>query len=157
MGWKVYGERLLTADLTSNLRVYQRVNFNSDIILKACRVWLIAYNDPSFTSLTMDIYSISGTTPKKLLHSSTNSVLKADMLTDTNGVKEIFFNFNSPTFKGVDTFGFVLRATGYTGTTSTHLAWKKAWPDPVYRLNVPVGLHVVGKSPYDIYFIGDEL
>ena len=109
MGWKVWGEPLQTADLSGNLRVFQNVIPNRNIILRAVRIWIIFYNNPTITSLSMDIYSVDPDgNPKELLHSATNSLTKAEMITDTNGVKEVFFEFNYPVLKSNDTYAFVL-------------------------------------------------
>lgn len=157
MGWRVFGEPFATADLASGLRVFQPVIFNKNIVLKACRAWFIVYNNPTFTDLSMAIYSNSAGAPKKLLHTSTNAITKATMCTLTNGVKEVYFEFNYPVFNSTDTYHFVPRATGYTGSDSSHLAWRAGFPDPVYRTNVDSSYTKLGVSPYCLYFIGDDL
>lgn len=153
-GWKVYGNPILTADASAG--VSQRVKFNSDVILKACRVWLIVYNNPSFTSMNMKIYSDRGGSPQKLLYTSTNSLTKAQIVTLANGIKEVYFEFDPQHFDGSDYYHFVLFGTGYTGTSSAHLAWKKAWPDPVHNANYTASVENLGIAPYAIYFIGAD-
>lgn len=156
MAWRVFGEWYSTAAM-SDTSISQPVIFNDNLVLRSCRIWIIAYNDPSFTSLSMKIYSDNSGSPKKLLHTSTNSPTKAEIITSTNGIKEIYFEFNYPVFKSTDTYQFVLNATGYTGTSSSHLAWRKAWPDPVYRTNVTSTYPKLGVAPYAITFVGADL
>jgi hypothetical protein len=158
MGWRVFGERLATADLSPNFRVFQPVVFNKRVILRACRTWFINYNDAAFTNITMKIYSNSPSdAPDVLIHSSTTTLTKAQIFTLANGVREVYFEFNNPVFTSTDTFHFVPVATGYTGTDSTHLAWKRGWPDPVYRTGISFTYPKLGTAPYDLYFIGSEL
>jgi hypothetical protein len=155
--WKVYGEILATADLSSNLRVYQKVIFNRNITVRAMRTSFIVFNDPAFTDVSFNVYSMEGNTPKKLLYQSTNVFTKAAMISDTNGIREVFFEFDNAIFKGTDSYAFVPRGTSYTGTVSSHLAWKRGWPDPVHRLNVTSNVADIQRAPFDLYFIGSEL
>lgn len=161
MGWKVYGETLLTADLTSNLRVFQTVKLTKNVVLRAVRAWFILFNDPALTSMTFDIYSAdieNGNAPKKLLHSSTNSITKAQFLdSDTNGVREAFWQFNDVTLNKDDFYNFVPRGTGYTGTTGSHIAWKHSWPDSPYRTGLDLDYEELHVSPYNLVFIGGQL
>lgn len=155
-GWKVYADTVSTADAVGTT-MSQKVDFNKNIILRACRIWIICYGNPNFTSLTMKIYSNDGGSPKKLLHTSTNSPTKAEVITLDNGVKEIYFNFNYPVFDADDSYHFVLQAAGYTYSDASHFSWKKAWPDPVYTTNwTPTSINLL-TAPRAIYFIGSEL
>lgn len=159
MGWQVFGRVLDTADLSSGKSVYQPVIFNNDVILKGFQSWFVVYNDPTFTNLYFQIYSLSGTTAKKLLYTSSNVVTKSEMITLDYGIKGIPFLFDNAIFKGTDSYALVPRATGYTASASSYLAWKFAYPDPVYRTNVPLSsVANLGRSPYDISgFIGAGL
>lgn len=155
MGWRVWGQPISTSDGTAG--VSQKVKFNTNLVLRACRIWLIFYNNPTLTSVTMKIYSDDGGTPKKLLHSSTTTLTKSEIITLSNGVKEIYFEFDYPAFDGDDYYHFVLFANGYTGTDSSHIAWRQGWPDPVYMTNYTPSLVNLGVAPRTIYFIGSEL
>lgn len=159
MGWSVIGNWLATAELDGTTLTPQEVKFNDEIILRACRTWFILYNDPALTSIEMRIYSDDNGSPGKILYTSTNAVTKAELLTggNTNGIRECFFEFDNPTFNGNDTYHFVPVATGYTGVDGTHIAWKKGWPDPVYRTGVTTNYVSAARAPYDLYFIGADL
>lgn len=157
MPWHVWGRPITTTEMTDTT-VHQPVIFNKKLILEGCRIWMVVYNDPVFTDLSMKIYSDRDGLPKKLLHTSTSSITKSQMHTLPNGVKEIFFTFDRPIFTETDTYHFVLTGTGYTGDDNSHLAWKKAFPDAVYQEGLPtLAMIRLGIWPYDIYFIGAEL
>lgn len=162
MGWKVWGETLLTADInvTPNKRVFQCVKVSRNEILRAMRTWLIVYNNPAFTDLTMQVYSndvAGGNVPGALLFTSTTTHLKAEIHTLANAVKGVHFSFADKSLKAGDTYHFIPKATGYTGTASAHLAWRKGWPDPVYRTNVDSGYSKLLVAPYMIGFFGADL
>ena len=141
MAWRVWAEMLTTSDMTGT-RVFHPYKPTNSIILKGCKIWVLASNDPTFTSLNMKIYSSNADSePGKLLYTSSNSVAKASILTTENhGMANIFFEFlddGGNTVPGVPlrggtTYNFVLNATGASGfnSTDTFIAWKTAWPDP---------------------------
>jgi hypothetical protein len=159
MGWRVFGERLDTADFSGTPRVYQPVKFAKSYLLKAIRTWVIFYNDPAVTSLKLEIWSNqSGTpgTPKTLLFTS-NALTKATMITSANGVKEVYFDFTTlPELRAGDWYHFCLRGSGYTGDSTTHVAWKRAWPDPANTTNLTTTYVSLGVSPFDLTFIGGK-
>lgn len=127
-----FGEVLLTAD-ASNLRVFQPVVSDSSISFIANRTWFIFYNNPVFTSMSMDIYTNSpDDTPEALYASSSNSWLKADILTAANAAKSMNFNFDNLNLKAGERYHLLVRIAGYTGTNSSHIAWYKNF-DPVYN------------------------
>lgn len=156
MAWKVWGNYYLTGEL-SNQTNFQPVTFNDNYIIRACRTWVIFYNDPVLTSLNMKIYSDHNNAPRKLLATSTNSQLKSDMITLTNGIKEIWFEFDYFPVQANEVYHFVLNGVGYTGTSSSHLAWMKGYPDPIVGTGSPIQYTQAGTAPYQIYFIGSEL
>lgn len=160
MAWKVWADPFETSDLTTTNR-FQPVTFGTDLILRAVRTWVIVYNDPAFTYLNMKIYSnevVGGNnTPKKLLATSSNTQLKANVHTLANGVKEIWFEFDYPVFNGSDIFNFVINGTGYTYADASHLAWMKAFPNPVYSGGYTPAIETLPYAPYELYFIGAQL
>lgn len=156
--WLVWGERFETADLSSNQRVFQPVTFNKNIVLKACKTWFIINGNPTYTNVYMEIWSNENNAPKRLLYTSSNVVTKTTLCDENNGVREAYFDFDMlPTFQENDIYHFVPRATGYTGAQASHLAWKKSYPDPVYKTGIDSSYTSLLISPYDIYFIGADL
>jgi hypothetical protein len=156
MAWTVYADSYATSELTDTSK-YQPVIFNKHLVLKAVRTWLVNYNNATFTNVSMKIYSDNSNAPKKLLYTSSNSPTKAEIFTDTNGVREFYFDFSTlPTLEADTRYHFVINASGYTGSESSHLAWLKAWPDPYYRTNLSVTFELLHTAPYALYFIGAE-
>lgn len=158
MTFSVWANEWASGEL-SNTNLYQPVIFNQNTILRAIRTWVIVYNDPSFTNLNCKIYSndVQTSAPKLLLYTSTNTVLKADLYTDDYAVREIYFEFADINLNGEDTYHFVINGTGYSYSSSSYLAWKKAWPDPVYATNYVVANINAYRAPYALYCIGAEL
>lgn len=155
MAWTVFGSPITTAQGSSG--TFQKVKFNSNIVLRACRIWLVFYNNPTLTSISMKIYSNSGGSQGKLLHTATNTWSKSQIITENNGVREIYFDWNYPSFDADDEYHFGLFLSGYTGNNSTHVAWRSAWPDPVYGTNFTPTRVNINSAPYTIYFIGSDL
>lgn len=141
MPWEVYGRELSTAD-ASNTNVYQPITPQREIILKAIRTWIILVGDPTFTSVQMRIYSNNSAdnTPGSILYTSTNSIAKATLLeTESHGVKETYFEFLEGGAEGITLranvrYNLVLLFNGASSWSSTsHCAWRRAYPDPVYN------------------------
>jgi len=153
-----YGDPFETAELTSNQNKYIRFKPNSNIVLKALRTWLI-FNDytGTLTALVGKLYSDRGGLPGALIASSTNSFNKADIITLASGIKEIYFNFNNLPLHSSSYYHLVLSASAYTYSDASHIAWRKAWPDPVYRTGVNTNFEGLGNAPYTLSIIGDDL
>lgn len=140
MSFIVYGERYTTAEMTGT-SIYQGIKMNKNVFLRGMRTWVILFNDPTLTSLNMKIYSDnSSNQPGKLIATSSNSILKSEMLTGSNtyAAREIYFTFNDVSLNANTTYHFVLNGSGYTsagGSTDPHVAWMRAWPIPVYKPN----------------------
>lgn len=158
MAWRVFGEWIPTAGAT-DLSVYQKFKTTNNKILVAVRTWFVFYNDPSVTSIALKIYSNNGGSPGKLLYTS-NSLTKSTIITSANGVRECYFEFNSGNgvhLKGGDYYHLVFSAVGYTGDSSAHIAWMKAYPDPVYTGGWSTTHENLGIAPYQMSFVGASL
>lgn len=161
MGWRVFAERLETTDLDGSqfTRVNQKVTIDINTLLVCVRTWLVVYNNPTFTSIKMHVYSDTGTGPGTRLYTS-ESVPKAFITTYANGAREVPFAFYAPNgvwLQADQSYYLALEAVGYTGSTSSHLAWKKAWPDPVYSTGVDLALIKLGVAPYALTIEGAEV
>lgn len=156
--WRVWGNSLSTADLTGGTDVYQPVTFteNNQIML-ACRSWFIFYSSPVFTNLKMRVYSNDGGAPGEVIATSTNSWNAADLYTQAHAVKEMYFDFDYPTFKIDDLYHFVPYADTYTGTINSHIAWKNTFPDPPYKAGLTLTYEKLLIYPYDLTIIGSAL
>ena len=153
--WKMFGEWMATADF-GNKRVYQKFIPTNNIQIKGVRTYVIFYNTPTLTSFNMKLYANVSGAPGGLIATSTNAPTKASIITLSHGVKEIYFDFNNIPLVGGETYHFCLDGTGYTGTTSSHVAWKHSFPDPAYQTNVDMSREGAYVSPFDITIIGSE-
>lgn len=159
MAWRVFADTFLTADLAADaVSHYQKFSPHSDILMSMVRVWIIAYNNPTFTNLKAKLYSNKPDgTPGRVIATSETILTKAQIITSTNGAKEIYFKFNDPygiPLKSGDFYHIVLEATGYTYSDSSHLAWVKAWPDAGYSVGYTPTYVNLGVAPKRLAIIG---
>jgi len=158
MSWEVYGRDYSTAEATGKT-IIQPIDMGRDVIVKAFRTWIIVVGDPTFTEVSMRIYSHNSAdgSAGKLLHTSSNTIAKASLLeVENHAVKECYFEFLSGANQdgialrgGVD-YNLNLNFVGASGWSSTsHCAWRKAWPDPVYSA-ASVGYNDLLVAPYMI-------
>ena len=163
MTWRVWGRRLETADLTST-SVYQTIKFNSNIVFRGVRLWVIHYNDPTYTNLNLKLYtgstgSTSTSVPKELLATSTNIQTKASIAeTEVNAHKEIWFEFNDIALNKDTVYHLVVNGSGYTSNWPTSgLALRRAFPDPIYTTNISVNWNNLNRLPFMYTIIGAEI
>lgn len=160
MGWKVYGKEMLAGELTGS-GVSQVVIPDIDTILIGVRLWLIFVGDPVLADLNLKIYGNDSIddTASSLLHTSSDTRTKAEIITLANGVKEIYFTFNEVNLNQGDKYHFVLNGTGYVPVVgSSYVAWRVAWPDPVYRNNyTPTSVNLTTAPFFISSLIGADL
>jgi len=149
VSWKVYSIPYYTDASLTDTSVKQGLTFTEENkVLKAVRIWLVFYNNPTFTSLNCKIYSSN----LLLLHTSTNTQSKADLISLDYGVKETYFEFNNPTMVKNELYYFVLNATGYTGASETkHIGWRNTYPDEYYPTSPALTKLDLYKFPLAIY------
>jgi hypothetical protein len=148
-----------TADLTSGFTRYQKIIPTNNTVLRGFQTWFFVWNNPTFTDVYFEIYSLDGTTPRKLLYTSTNSILKADLHTLAYADKAFGMLFDDVALRGGEKYALVPRATGYTATSNSYLGWQLGYPDPAYTTNVPTSsVANLGRSPFKVTgIIGDDL
>jgi len=157
MAWRVFGKRFVTADFGSLPSVYQPFILDDNTALKAIRANIIIYNDPVFTSVSMRIYSNDNDVPKVLIAQSTNSFTKAQMHTEDNALKGLYFEFNKVPLRGGDTYHAAIWLSGYTGDADSHVGWKRGVPDPINPEGVTVSFSTLYRTPFDVAFYGGRL
>lgn len=152
-----YGECFETADM-SGTGMYVRFTPGDNVVLRALRTWLI-FNDysGSFTSMVGKLYSDRSGSPGALITTSTNSFNRADVTTLNSGVKEIYFLFDDVSLRSNLYYHLVINCSNYTATASNHIAWRKAFPDPVYRGGWSQTFENLGIAPYFLTAIGAKL
>lgn len=160
MVWTVYGDEFSTAQMTDST-MSQVVIMPRNQQVNAIRVWLIIHNSSAITNLQMKIYNndaeATDPTATSLLATSTNSFDKADLITDTYGVKSCYFEFANIALRKGDKYHFVLNCSGYTYSEASHIAWKKAWPDPAYTIGYTATAENLAVAPYEFKLIGAKL
>lgn len=158
MGLTAWGDTWSTAAM-ADTSMFQTISFDENTVLQAVRTWIIGIGNPTFTSLTMKIYSnevVAGAnTPRVLLWTSTNAPTKAEIFSKQNGCREIYFEFGLPALRAGEKYNLVINATGYTYAELSHLAWRKAWPDPVNKAFTPT-IENLALAPYALYAIGGD-
>lgn len=162
MTWRIIGKPIDTADAApSTPTIYQPLTLDADAgnkLLRAAVAGIVAHN-PTFTALTMKIWADSGGSPTKLIATSTNSLVRSDLLsgTDNYGVCWAKFTFNDLPLKAGATYHFSLNVTGYTYGALTHLAWRKSYPDPQYRAGLTLNAAKGAKHPLELVLITADL
>jgi hypothetical protein len=126
MTWRVYAQAYETDASLTDFSIVQEVSFDYPQTMRAALLWLVFFNDPTFTSLSLKVYNSNLT---QLIATST-ARLKADLFTENYAVKQVYFEFGDlPLFK--DTYNLVLSASGYSGASSSkHIGWKLASDSP---------------------------
>jgi hypothetical protein len=152
----MYGDNYSTS-AASDTSIFQKFIPTNNIILVALRPKIIQNNNPSWTSANMKIYSYVSGAPRALIATSTNSVTKASISALNSFMAEVPFYFSNLILKGGESYAAVINFSGYTGSDSSHLAWKRSYPDPAYRTNVATTFEGLSTTPFDLICIGDEL
>jgi len=158
--WEIFGDPILTADMTGKTMSI-RFKPNSNVVLKALKTWLI-FKDPvgdmAFSALLGKLYSDRDGSAGGLIATSTNSWEKSDLLDlEDQGVRELWFEFEETSLNSDTWYHLVLNCTGYTYDADKHIAFRKAWPDAVYRTGLPGTFESLIASPYFLIGIGDDL
>lgn len=154
MSWTVYGDSYDTSDDLTNGTKSVRFKLNAKKIIRYIRTWLILYNDPGLTNVTMKIYADESESKGDLLYSSSTTHTKAEILTLDNGVKEVYFQFADIALDGDNWYHAVLVGTSTGFTASSHLAWKNSYPFPVYPDGFTNTYTNLPKFPYTFTLIG---
>lgn len=160
MAWTVWGYAYADQAEFDSTNVFASFRMNSDTIVQYCRTWFIIFDNPSFVSLTANIYSNrldgSDNSPGLLLYSS-DARLKSEIHTEDYGVRETWFEFTDTIpLQGDTWYNLVISANTYSPSGNAHIAWKHSYPDPVYTTDYTPAVETINKSPFDFYFIGGE-
>ena len=161
MTWTVWAESYDTAGSLQDLSISQGLKFTKNLIVEQVRIWGVFVNNPLFANLQMKVYANDEEqpqiTPTVLMHTSTNKWMMSDLITEANGLAEIYFNFTGFHAKKDVTYSFVMNGDCYFPNATSYFAWKKAYPDPVIKEGfVPTAVNI-GVSPLEIFVAGTEL
>lgn len=158
--WTMVGKPFATADMSATVpTLYWRFRIpttGTEHFLKGAGAGVIFYGTPVFTALSAEIWSDQGSAPRKLIANSTTSWLKAQLITLAHGCKYVGFDFPAvPLFPGAY-YHLALRASGYTGTNASHIAWKHSYPDPQYAPGFTVETKKAGVMAFDSVIFAAE-
>ena len=154
MAWSIFGDSYDTDSDLSNGTKSIRIKWNDNIILQYVRTWVVFFNDPGITNLTMKIYADENESKGDLLYSSLTTHTKAEMLTLDNGIKEVYFEFDKPSMDANNYYHLVLTGSSSGFSSSSHIAWKTSYPYPVYSEGVGVSFSNLPKFPYTCSTVG---
>jgi hypothetical protein len=153
--WRVYGEQIFTADVAGSTPVhFQKFKLPSDFVIACIRARIEIFNNPSFSTAQMRIYSNRGNNPISLLFTSL-AVPKESIHSLNYARKEVPFIFNpKPMLKGGDHYHAVLWLNNYTGNENSHVAWIRGFPDPINPTNYTTTGEKIAVAPFEIALFG---
>ena len=155
MSWTTDGRPYESDSDLSNGIYTQKVVINKNVLLKYVRTWIIFMDNPGLTNITMKIYLDNEGDKGNLLYSSLTTHTKAEIITLENGVKEVYFEFDDKPLDDGNTYHFCLEGTSSGLSTSSKIAWKTTWPDPVYG-GFSESFANRAQYPFTIVLIGAE-
>jgi len=153
----VYGEYLVTADGSSPNK-YQKVIPGNNLLLRSVRSWVIQFANPTYTAVGMKLYTNNAGVPGVVLATSSTTWTKAAMFAAVaHGLTDVYFEFDYVPLKANETYHVALTVSGYTGSSSSHIAWMRSYPDPTYQTSVDMDFEGLLLSPMELVIIGAEL
>jgi len=155
MTFRTIGVPISTAEQTAN-SVTQPFIPSTNRVIKGLVAGIIFTGNPSFTDLRMEVWTDRGGVPGGMLAQSLTVWTKADLMTLDHGFKTVGFTFNTIKLRANNTYHAVLRISGYTGTTASHIAWRKSYPDPQYQVGVTFEVPKGAHFPLELSIIGER-
>ena len=149
----VWANNFTAAEFTGTGK-YQSFTPNANIIVDRVRTWFVFINDPIFTSIHAKLYTVDDDlVPSQLIASSVDERTKAELLTDLHAYRETYFSFDNVCLEGSSYYALVINGTGYIPTTTSYIAWRHDYPDPINRnLSFSYIATSINRCPYRIYF-----
>lgn len=158
MSWRMIGKPYETAEMSGTPTITQKFVCTTNQILKGINAGIIFYNDPTFTNIALRLYSDQGGSAKSLIATSSTIYTKAQcMAGDTNSYRIMGFTFGGIHLRAGMTYHLALYATGYTGDSSAHIAWRSSYPDPQYRTGLTLNAAKAAKHHFEFGIISDAL
>lgn len=160
--WTNWAETLETADLSgSNITVYQKFrSIDGNKILRAIRSYFIFQNLPTFTNLKFRLYSVTfdGRVGALISESNGGGILLADVPSLNPVVmKDKWWEFDYIKLRENVWYAIAPYDPTYVRTGTKHIAWRKDYPDPVYRTNNNPGLVTAAKQSHSLSFVTADL
>lgn len=157
MTWRMIGKPITTAEMSTSA-VVQKVKIPAlrNMILRGVNIGLVIYNDPTFTSLHVNLYDDDSGVPGKLIAQS-NALSKAALHSLPHAYKVVGFTLTDVAVRGGSYIHIGLGAVGYIGDVFSHLAWRNSYPDPQFPTGVTLDAAHADNHPFDVCLIGSEL
>lgn len=154
MSWRMIGKPIATAEMGTT-DIHQKVTMPATpYLIAGVNVAVVFYNDPAFTDLAVRVYSDSAGSPGSLIATS-EAYEKTEISTLDHAVKWVGFKFTNPFWAAAnEDYHFVLYATGYTGDSSSHLAWRLSYPDPQFSSGITLDAVHATNHPLEISLVG---
>lgn len=156
----VVGQVFKTADLAVDGGTYfHRFSPNIFVELKALQIWIVKYGSVSTDPIGLELRSsyASGNV-RKLIATASNTWTPAQITSENYAVKQIYFEFDRPVLLRKDTeYTLNLKAANYVGTDDAHIAWVKAWPDPIVDFVGSSNFNRIDQFPFHVALIAREV
>ena len=156
--WKHVVKPYDSADMSATVpTIFQRLKIGTTYghyLLHGITAGLCFVGSPVFTALTAELWSDDGDSPGKLIATSTTSWSKAQCLTLDHAVKFIGFAFNKVPLRAGLNYCIALRASVYTGSDTSYIAWRFSYPDPQYQTGLTLQAVKGLSHPFDVVLIG---
>lgn len=151
------GKPIATAEINGKT-IYQSVKIPAlvNMVIRGVTIGLIVYNDPTFTSLHLNLFDDDSGLPGKLIAQS-DAVLKLELHTLDHAYKVVGFTFQDIPVKAGGTVHFALGGVGYVGDASSHIAIRNSYPDPQFIAGLTLDAAHADNHPFEICLVGAEL
>lgn len=162
MGARIWGRMAESGDLADGSKLmYQPFKPHRDMILRGLRHWMIFYNNPTIQNIKCALYASDNSSgvhlPSTKIEESSKVWLKSEIISLDNGFFEIYYDFDNVPLQENTTYHFVFYADTYSFSESSHVAYRVAFPDPVYSQGLTVAANKVSTFPLALYVIGADL
>lgn len=157
MTWRILGKPIATSEMNT-AQIYQRVKIPAltNLIIRGVNIGIVVYNNPSFTSIHLNMYDDDSGVPGKKIAQS-NSFTKARIHSLPHAYKVVGFTFSDVAVRAGGFVHFSLGAVGYTGDSSSHIAWRNSYPDPQFITGISLDAAHADNHPLEICIVGAEL
>lgn len=160
MGLIVIGEVLKTGDQTATPPTFfHRFTPTIWFELRVVQTWVVKYATPTADGIGLALYAYNSTTgSRELIATSTTSWQVSEISSDNYGVKQLYFEFpNAPTLKPDTEYCVSLLTENYVGDDDNHIAWVRAWPDPIVDFVGSDDFNSLNRFPFQVGLIGREV
>ncbi len=134
MSWRMISKPYTTAEMIGTPTISQRFTTSTNQALRGVAAGVLVYNNPAITALTMEIWTDRDSSAAVLIATSSTSYSKVQLLgVENSSYNLVGFTFDDIALRSGGFYHLALRASGYTGDATSHVAWRKSYPDPQYR------------------------